>query len=54
MALVGYTNGVATVALEARSSLEAPAIEAAIADTTERECRIWARGPDNFLVRVGA
>jgi hypothetical protein len=54
MALVGYTHGVATVALEARSSLEAPAIEAAIADTTERQCRIWARGPDNFLVRVGA
>jgi hypothetical protein len=53
MALLGYTNGIATVTLDARSGLEPPALEAAIADTTSRECKIWARSADTFLVRVG-
>ncbi len=54
MALLGYTNGIATITLDARSGLEPPALEAAIADTTSRECRIWARSADTFLVKVGA
>ena len=53
MSLLGYTNGVATIALDSRSGLEAPALESAIGGTTSRECKIWARGPDSFLVRVG-
>jgi hypothetical protein len=53
MALLGYTNGIATITLDMRSGLEAPALEAAIAGTTSRECKIWARSADTFLVRVG-
>ena len=53
MSLLAYTNGIATIALDSRAGLEAPALEAAIAGTTNRECKIWARSPDSFLVRVG-
>jgi hypothetical protein len=53
MSLLAYTNGIATIALDSRSDLEAAALEAAIAGTTSQECKIWARGPDSFLVRVG-
>lgn len=53
MSLLAYTNGIATIALDSRADIEAPALEAAIAGTTNRECKIWARSPDSFLVRVG-
>ncbi len=53
MTLLAYTNGIATIALDSRAGVEVPALEAAIAGTTNRECKIWARSPDSFLVRVG-
>lgn len=53
MSLIGYMNGVASIAIEATEEISAAEVENAISKTLKQECSVMTHDESTLLVQIG-